>query len=529
MVSEAGHSYCAIDLKSYYASAECVDRNLDPLDTNLVVADSSRTEKTICLAVSPSLKAYGISGRARLFEVVQRVKAINRERFQNALRRGLLPKDENGKPHFASSSFSASALAADPALELTFIIAPPRMKLYETLSTKIISIYTKYVSPEDICVYSIDECFLDLTKYLKVSQRSAYDFTITMIRDVLHKTGITATAGIGTNLYLAKIAMDIVAKHIKADKDGVRIAELTEQGYREQLWCHKPLTDFWRVGPGIAKRLESLGCETMGDIARLSVRNERILYSALGINAELVIDHAWGWEPTEMKTIKSYQPETNSITSGQVLMEPYNVEKGRLIVREMTELLALDLVRKGVVTKKIMLTIGYDRESINCQCAGRGLKDSIFVVASTGEKYEGVVTKDHYGRPVPRYAHGTGNISRWTNSTRRIMEVMLELYDKIVDPTLLIRRVTIVAANLIREQEVPVEQENMQMSLFVDYDAQQKEKAAEAAADDKERKIQKVTLALQKKYGKNAILKGMNLSEGATTKLRNAQIGGHKA
>ena len=518
----------AIDLKSYYASVEASDRKHDPLTTNLVVADDSRTEKTICLAVSPSLKAYGISGRARLFEVIQKVKEINRERFQKAMALGVLPKDKNGRYHFASSSFDAEALAADPSLELSYIIAPPRMKLYEQISTKIFSIYMKFVSSEDIHVYSIDECFIDVTAYLNTYHMTAHELAITMIREVLYATGITATAGIGTNLYLAKIAMDIVAKHIPADKDGVRIAELNEQSYREKLWCHTPLKDFWRVGPGIARRMAALGCYTMGDIARMSLTNEDALYNALGINAELLIDHAWGWEPTEIKTIKSYRPQTNSLSSGQVLMEPYPFEKARLIVKEMTELLVLDLVRKGLVTKKMVLTINYDRTSIQYEHQGRTLKDSTFRVATTGKRYKGTVSVDYYGRPAPKYAHGTANLDRWTSSARRIREAMTELYDNIVDPDLTVRRVTIAAVNLIPENSIPAE-EPEQLSFFVDYEAKEKKRSEENTEDEKERRLQKATLALQQKFGKNAVLKGLNLQDGATTIARNSQIGGHRA
>ncbi len=518
----------AIDLKSYYASVEASDRKHDPLTTNLVVADDSRTEKTICLAVSPSLKAYGISGRARLFEVIQKVKEINRERFQKAMALGVLPKDKNGRYHFASSSFDAEALAADPSLELSYIIAPPRMKLYEQISTKIFSIYMKFVSAEDIHVYSIDECFIDVTAYLNTYHMTAHELAITMIREVLYATGITATAGIGTNLYLAKIAMDIVAKHVPADKDGVRIAELNEQSYREKLWCHTPLKDFWRVGPGIARRMAALGCFTMGDIARMSLTNEDALYNALGINAELLIDHAWGWEPTEIKTIKSYRPQTNSLSSGQVLMEPYPFEKARLIVKEMTELLVLDLVRKGVVTKKMELTINYDKTSIQYEHQGRTLKDSTFRVTTTGKRYKGTVSVDYYGRPAPKYAHGTANLDRWTSSARRIREAMTELYDRIVDPDLTVRRVTIAAVNLIPENSIPAE-EPEQLSFFVDYDAREKQRSEENTEDEKEHRLQKATLALQQKFGKNAVLKGMNLNEGGTTMLRNNQIGGHRA
>lgn len=518
----------AIDLKSYYASVEAVARKHDPLTTNLVVADDSRTEKTICLAVSPSLKAYGISGRARLFEVVQRMKEVNEERFRKAKALGVLPKDEKGRYHFTSSSFDAEALAADPSLEAGYIIAPPRMRLYQEISTKIFSIYLKFVSAADIHVYSVDECFIDVTPYLNTYRMSGHELAITMIREVLYMTGITATAGIGTNLYLAKIAMDIVAKHVPADKDGVRIAELTEMSYREKLWCHKPLTDFWRVGSGIARRMERLGCYTMGDIARLSLINENAIYDSLGINAELLIDHAWGWEPTELSMIKAYRPQTTSLSSGQVLSEPYPFEKTRLIVREMTELLVLDLVRKGLVTKKVELTINYDKDSLRMEYAGRTLKDSVYLVASTGKRYRGAVTMDYYGRIAPKHAHGTGNLDRWTSSTQRIREVMTELFDRITDPELLARRITIAAVNLIPENAIP-EDPPEQLSFFVDYEAKMKKRAVEEAADARERRMQRATLELQKKFGKNAVLKGMNLMEGGTTILRNGQIGGHRA
>lgn len=521
-------AYIAIDLKSYYASAEAVDRGLNPLTTNLVVADPTRTDKTICLAVSPSLKSYGISGRARLFEVIQRVREVNQERFARAKKRGILPRKENGEYCFAGSSVRADELEKNPALKLDYIVAPPRMRMYEEISTNIFSIYLKYVSAEDIWVYSIDEVFIDVTAYLKTYHMTAHELAITMIREVLSATGITATAGIGTNMYLAKVAMDIVAKHVPADEDGVRIAELNEMSYREKLWCHIPLTDFWRVGRGTAKRMEQLGCFTMGDIARLSMRNEDAIYSALGINAELLIDHAWGWEPTEIRTVRSYKPQTNSLSSGQVLMEPYDAEKARLIVKEMTELLVLDLVRKGLVTKQIVLTIGYDRTSI-APFSGKGSKgEGGYRVTKTGKRYRGPVGFDHYGRPVPKYAHGTGNVDRWTSSTRRIMEVVTELYDRIIDPDLTIRRINIAAANLIRRDQIP-EEGPEQLSFFVDYTEREKKRAAEDAADERERRLQKATLALQEKFGKNAVLKGMNLKEGATTMLRNRQIGGHSA
>ena len=521
-------TYVAIDLKSYYASVECADRKMDPLNTHLVVADESRTEKTICLAVSPSLKAYGIPGRARLFEVIERVREINAERFRKALRLGLLPRGDDGKPHFSSASFHADALAADPSLELTYIIAPPRMLLYEQISTQIFGIYRKYVSEEDIHVYSIDECFIDVTGYLKTYGLTAHELAITMIREVLFTTGITATAGIGTNMYLAKVAMDIVAKRVPADKDGVRIAALDEKSYREKLWCHQPLTDFWRVGRGIARRVEKLGCYTMGDIARLSLSCEDSLYAALGINAELLIDHAWGWEPTEIATVRQYRPETNSLSSGQVLSTPYSAEKGKLIVREMTELLVLDLVRKRVVTRQIALTVSYDRESIRPAVPGKGPGETIYLVSRTGKPYRGKIGVDYYGRICPLHAHGTGNLDRWTSSTRRIMSSMMDLYDRIVDPDLLIRRVNIVAAGLIRETDIPAE-EPQQLDLFTDYDALEKKTRAEKARDEKEHKMQKAALLIHGKFGKNALLKGMNLQEGATTIQRNSQIGGHQA
>lgn len=519
--------YAGIDLKSFYASSECVERRLDPLTTNLVVADPTRTEKTICLAVTPSLKAYGISGRARLFEVVQRVREVNAERMKAAIRGGHLKQDSDGKYHFAGSSYDAEALAADPSLELTYIVAPPRMKMYERYSTKIYGIYLKYLAPEDIIVYSIDEIFADLTGYLATYHMTAHELVMTMIREVLYETGITATAGLGTNLYLAKVAMDIVAKHVPADKDGVRIAELNERTYREKLWCHRPITDFWRIGPGIARRLEKLNCFTMGDVARLSERDEAALYKALGINAELVIDHAWGWEPTEIRTIKQYKPTAKSLTSGQVLMEPYDWDKARNIVMEMAELLVLDLVRKGVVTKKVTLTIGYDRESLVVAKQGSTSKDSIFNVKKTGKQYIGAVTADYYGRVVPKHAHGTQNLDQYTSSTKKITDAMLSIYDRTVNPDLLIRRVNIVAEGIISESEIPDEPPE-QMDLFTNYAEKEKQEASASVALEKEKRIQQATLLIQSKYGKNALLKGMNFKEGATTRDRNQQVGGHR-
>ena len=521
-------TYIAIDLKSFYASVELADRRYDPLTTHLVVADESRTDKTICLAVSPSLKAYGIAGRARLFEVVQRVKEINAQRFRRARELGVLPRGEDGKYRFKSASFDAEALAADPALELSYIVAPPRMKLYEKISTRIFGIYMKYISSEDIHVYSIDECFIDVTGYLKTYALSPRELAVTMIREVLHDTGITATAGIGTNLYLAKVAMDIVAKHVPADRDGVRVAELDEQSYRETLWCHTPMTDFWRVGRGVTRRLASVGCLTMGDVARLSLQDEDSLFAVLGVNAELLIDHAWGWEPTEIPQIHSYQPESTSLSSGQVLPEPYEYKKARLIVREMAEVLALDLVRKRSVTRQLTLTLGYDRTSIVPLHAGKTLRDSAFAVAKTGRPYTGAVVPDPYGRPHPRHAHGTANLDRWTSSARRLTEALDALFLRIADPDLTVRRVGITACGLIPEDEIPGEAP-LQLDLFTDYEALAKKQAAEAAADRKERKLQEAALAVQGKFGKNALLKGMNYQEGATTRIRNVQIGGHRA
>ena len=525
--------YIAIDLKSFYASVECMDRGLDPLTTNLVVADPSRTEKTICLAVTPSLKAYGISGRARLFEVVERVKEVNRERLNLAVRRGKAEKDESGEYHFRSSSSDANALAADESLELSYIVAPPRMRMYEEISGKIFSIYLKYVSAQDIHVYSIDEVFIDVTAYLQTYRMTAKELCIKMIRDVLKSTGITATAGIGSNLYLAKVAMDIVAKHVPANEDGVRIAELNEISYRELLWCHRPLTDFWRVGRGISKRLEKIGVFTMGDIAALSLTNEDILYSTFGINAELLIDHAWGWEPATIEEIKSYRPEHNSLSSGQVLSTPYEYDKGLLIVKEMMQSLALDLVRKDYFTRLITLTINYDRESLVIEKDGRTWKDCTYHVALTGRPFTGEVALDYYGRPAPAHAHGSENIDHYTSSATCLVRAAADLYRRIVDPDLLIRRITICACNLLHEDEIPTD-EGTQLSLF-DLSGNnagmeiQTDKEKEKADEERERRMQKATLALQEKFGKNVILKGMNLEEGGTAIERNRQIGGHKA
>ena len=523
-------TYIAIDLKSFYASVECVERRLDPLSTNLVVADSSRTEKTICLAVSPSLKAYGISGRARLFEVIQRIKEINTERLNNAIKRDLISEDENGQYHFTSSSADDNALKNDPSLELTYITATPQMRLYEEYSSEIISIYMKYISPEDIHVYSIDEVFIDATKYLNAHNMTARKFATTMIREVLYTTGITATAGIGTNMYLAKIAMDIVAKHEPGDKDGVRVAELDEHKYRELLWCHRPLTDFWRVGRGYRSKLETLGIYTMGDIARASMNPEmeEMLYKIFGINAELLIDHAWGWEPSTIEYIRNYQPLNNSVSSGQVLKEPYDYEKCRLIVKEMAEQLVHDLVRKGFATRQIVLTIGYDRTSIKTADSGKAMKKNTYLVAKTEKVYTGKVVYDPYGRAVPDHAHGTGNLDKYTNSLRKITEVIIKLYERIADPDLMIRRVILTACNILPESLVP-EEEPEQLDLFTDYTQIEKKRQKEKEQDEKERRIITATLSLHDKFGKNSVLKGMNFIEGGTTIERNGQIGGHKA
>ena len=501
----AEKTYIAIDLKSFYASVECRERDLDPLTANLVVADPTRTEKTICLAVSPSLKAYGIPGRARLFEVVERVKEINTERLQKA------------PGHvFTGSSFDAPSLARDPSLALSYVVAPPRMAFYIEYSTRIYSIYLKYVAPEDIHVYSIDEVFIDATDYMKTTGLSAHDFAMRMIRDVLDSTGITATAGIGPNLYLCKIAMDIRAKHIPADKDGVRIAELTEQSYRELLWTHRPLTDFWRIGKGIARKLEANGMFTMGDVARCSVGkpherlNEELLYKLFGVNAELLIDHAWGWEPCEIKHIKAYVPESSSLSVGQVLQEPYPADKARIVIREMAEGLVLDLVEKGLVCDQIVLSVGYDRESLNTP-------------------YAGAVETDYYGRKVPKMAHGSENLGRQSSSTKQILDATLRLFDRIVDDKLLVRRMYVVANRVVPAGSAPEKPETEQLSLFADMDAQDESKAEEAAALEKEQKLQQAMLAIKKRYGKNAILHGTSYQEGATGRERNRQIGGHKA
>lgn len=490
-----GKVYIAIDLKSFYASVECVDRGFDPLNTNLTVADPTRTEKTICLAVSPSLKAVGVGGRCRLFELIQAVKKINAERKMKA---------PNGQ--FTGKSVFADELAANPALELDYIVAPPQMGMYEEISSKIYAIYLRHIAPEDIHVYSIDEVFIDATDYLKQTKMNARDFTMMLIREVLNETGITATAGIGTNMYLCKIAMDIVAKKMKPDKDGVRIAWLTEQRYREKLWEHTPITDFWRVGSGYARTLAEHGMYTMGDVALCSEQNEDLLYKLFGVNAELLIDHAWGYEPTTIAHIKAYKPTTNSISSGQVLTMPYTYSMTRTIINEMAELLSFDLLEKGIVTNQIVLDIGYDVDN---------------------EGYEGEYKTDRYGRKIPKHAHGTENLESYTSSTRVIIDAALRLFDRIVNKSLNVRRLNITACKVIRESDA-IRQEHTacrQMTLFDDPVAEQERREAL----ERERKGQETILEIRKRFGKNAILRGVNFQEGATTIERNGQIGGHKA
>ena len=496
-------SYIAIDLKSFYASAECVERGLDPLTTNLVVADESRTEKTICLAVSPSLKAYGIPGRARLFEVVQRVQEVNRERKLHA-------------PHrtFTGKSNRANELRLDPSLELDYIVAVPRMNLYVQYSSRIYSIYLQYIAPEDIHIYSIDEVFLDVTHYLNTYHCTARELAERIIRDALEQTGITATAGIGTNLYLCKIAMDIGAKHVQPDKSGVRIAELNEREYRRTLWAHTPITDFWRIGHGTAKRLAEYGMYTMGDVARCSVGqpdefyNEDLLYKLFGVNAELLIDHAWGFEPCTIADIKAYRPEHNSISSGQVLHRPYDTDEAALIVREMADQMALDLCGRGLLTEQITLTIGYD---------------------TTGAAQSADVTTDRYGRKIPKHAHGTAHLGRLTSAASLLTQAADELYAKIIDPKLPVRRITITAERITDELTARQTPQYEQLDLFTDYETKDREQAETNEALQKEDKRQKAMVEIRKKYGNNAILKGMNFKESATMIDRNGQIGGHKA
>lgn len=496
------NQYIAIDLKSFYASVECIERGLDPMTTNLVVADSSRTEKTICLAVSPSLKSYGVPGRPRLFEVVAKVREVNAARRWSAPGRKLV-----------GATYDHKILLEDPRLAVDYIVAPPRMALYIDYSTRIYQVYLKYFSPDDIHVYSIDEVFIDATHYLKTYKKTARELAEVVIKDVLDTTGITATVGIGTNMYLCKVAMDIVAKRMKPDEHGARIAELDEMSYRRILWEHRPLTDFWRVGRGYTKKLESHGIYTMGDVALTSIKNEDLLYKLFGINAELLIDHAWGYEPCTIADIKAYKPMSKSLNSGQVLHSPYDAEGGRLIVREMCDLLVLDMVDKGVATNQLTLTVGYDADSLK----------------NPSKPYLGEVTMDHYGRAIPKHAHGSVNFPMHTSSTEEIMEGVLKLYDRIINPNLLIRRVNISVNNLIRESERCEKSDGEQMDFFTDYEKKDREKSAKKARYAREKSRQNALIAIKKKYGGNAVLKGMNLTEGATTIDRNKQIGGHKA
>ena len=503
-------TYIAIDLKSFFASVECKERKLDPLKTNLVVADATRTEKTICLAVTPSLKAYGIPGRARLFEVVQRVREENQKRAAAAPGHRL-----------EGTSYDDDALKNNPSLAIDYVIAPPRMALYMEYSTKIYNIYLKYVAPEDIHVYSIDEVMMDVTSYLRTYGMSARELARRMIQDVLAETNITATAGIGTNLYLCKIAMDIVAKHVEPDDDGVRIAQLDEMQYRKLLWNHRPITDFWRVGAGYARKLEENGMYTMGDVARCSMGkedsfyNEDLLYRLFGVNAELLIDHAWGYEPCTMEMIKAYRPTTSSLCSGQVLQCPYDFEKTRLVVQEMVDLQVLDLVDKGLMTDQVVLTIGYDIENLTDP--------------KRRKAYHGEVTIDRYGRAVPKHAHGTINLKEHTSSTIKITEKVMELYDCIVDPALLVRRINMSVNHLEAENAVVQKEEYEQLDLFTDYAQKEEKDREERQMREREKNMQHAMIDIKKKYGKNAIIKGMNLQEGATACDRNRQIGGHKA
>ena len=478
-------TYIAIDLKSFYASVECAARGLDPLTTNLVVADMSRTEKTICLAVSPSLKSYGIPGRARLFEVIQRVRDVNAQRRWKY------------RAELIEGVYDNNQVKGNPAIALDYIVAPPRMAEYMKVSSQVYATYLQFISADDIHVYSIDEVFMDVTDYLRSYDCSAHELAMRMIREVLKNTGITATAGIGSNMYLAKIAMDIEAKHSPADKDGVRIAELDEMSYRRKYWEHTPLTDFWRIGHGIAKKLEANGMRTMGDVARMSLNGEEALYKLFGVNAELLIDHAWGWEPCTIKDIKAYKPSSHSLSVGQVLSEPYTFNKARVVIQEMADSLSLDLVDKRLVCDQMVLYVGYDSSSLL--------------------GYSGDLESDYYGRSVPKPANASVNLSGFTSSSAEIIDAVASLFDRIVNKDLLVRRMS-VAANHTLPEGSP---ETMQMSLF-----EAEEKKEDSA---RERRRQEAILTIKKKYGKNAILKGLNFEEGATQRERNKQVGGHKA
>lgn len=494
---QSQRQYIAIDLKSFYASVECVERGLNPLDVCLVVADPTRTDKTICLAVSPALKAYGIPGRPRLFEVVQKVREINRGRG------------------YSVHSTSGSQLDTHPDWAIDYIVAPPRMQLYLDYSARIYAIYLRYIAPEDIHVYSVDEVFIDVTAYLATYRMTAHELAMTMIREVLAETGITATAGIGTNMYLCKVAMDIVAKKMRPDNEGVRIAELNEMSYRRQLWAHTPLTDFWRVGRGIARRLESAGLYTMGDIARRSLDDQEWFYREFGVNAELLIDHAWGHEPVTMEHVKAYRPSTHSMSTGQVLSCAYTYAKARTVVQEMADTIALELVEKGLLTNQLVLTVGYDVSNLTDP--------------EIRSKYSGRISIDHYGRAVPYHAHGTSALGRHTASSRLIMEAVSALFDRIVTPGLLIKRLTLCVTRLIREEMAVRNPQPQQLDLFTDYEGLRRQKKLEEEELARERRRQATIIKLRKRFGKNSILRGLNYAEGATQRERNQQIGGHKA
>lgn len=496
---EQKHIYLAIDLKSFYASVECADRYLDPLETNLVVADVERTDKTICLAVSPSLKAYGIPGRARLFEVRQKVKEINKER-QKAIH----------YEKFRGSSFDERTLSKDPYLKLDFIPATPRMALYMKTSAKIYSIYLKYIAPEDIHVYSVDEVFIDATKYLNTYKMTPYQLCRKLIQEVYKETRITATGGIGTNLYLAKVAMDITAKHMKPDEDGVRIAELDEMTYRKKLWCHKPLTDFWRVGKGLAKKLQTYHMETMGDIARTALKNQELLYKLFGVNAEYLIDHAFGYEPTTIADIKAYKPQNSSLSVGQVLHCPYDFEKTKLVLREMATELSYELMEQDLVTDEIVVSVGYDIDN---------LKD---------DAYHGEIKEDYLGRKMPSPVHGSMRLNHFTCLEKYIVDATLKITEQIIDPSLLTRRMFVVAIHTIRKKDAPVSTGH-QMSMFMNPELEAKKIMKSQIEDEKDLSLQETLLNIKKRYGKNSVLKGFNYEEGATQRERNVQIGGHKA
>ena len=492
--------YIAVDLKSFYASVECVERGLDPLNANLVVADATRTDKTICLAVSPSLKTFGTGGRPRLFEVVQKICDVNKRR-----------KYHTPGKMFSGKSIFLSELNTNGFLAVDYIIAPPRMALYMQYSTRIYDIYLRYFSPDDVHIYSVDEVFIDVTNYLGLYQMTAHDLTIKIIREVLSETGITATAGIGTNLFLAKVAMDIVAKKMPADKDGVRIAELNEISFRRKLWEHRPLTDFWRIGNGYAAKLEQNGMFTLGDVAERSIYDEDSLYDLFGVNTELLIDHAWGIEPTTIADIKAYKPQSNSLSTGQVLAEPYSCDKARLIVKEMADNLSLDLAEKNLTTNKITLTISYDSESL--------------ANPNIAATYYGEITTDFYGRLVPKHAHGTENLPRKTYSAKRVSEAAVRLFNRIVNPKLLVRRINICACDVTTRGDRSTEYVGEQLDLFTDY----AERERKALVESREENMQLAVLKIKRRFGKNAILKGINFEEGATMRERNQQIGGHRA